>query len=103
MDRLRPGISSNRRLSSSEIQHKRFNPHLPCGRTEHPEPYIRNARTRHDILSLPFTEEASILLSDLPRHHKDPFDRMLICYALLHGMTFVTSDPKNHFYSVPRI
>lgn len=70
---------------------------------EHPETYIRDARIRHDILSLPFTEDASLLMSDLPLHHKDPFDRMLVCHALLHGMTFVTSDPKNHFYNLPLI
>ena len=68
---------------------------------EHPGIYIRNARTRHGISSLPLAEEATLLLADLPLHHKDPFDRMLICQAVLHGMTFVTSDPKNHHYDLP--
>jgi PIN domain nuclease of toxin-antitoxin system len=29
----------------------------------------------------------------LPRHHADPFDRMLVAQALAEGLTLVTSDP----------
>jgi PIN domain nuclease of toxin-antitoxin system len=31
--------------------------------------------------------------SALPRHHRDPFDRMLIGQAMADGLTMVTSDP----------
>lgn len=68
--------------------------HLP----KPPAPYIREARTLHGINSLPLTEEATLLLADLPAHHKDPFDRMLICQSLAHGMTLISSDPKIHLY-----
>ena len=33
-------------------------------------------------------------LSNLPLHHRDPFDRMLISQALVEDMTVVTVDPK---------
>lgn len=68
-----------------------------------PSTYIRDARIRHGILTLPLTEEASFLLADLPMHHKDPFDRILICQAIAHGMTLLTSDPKIHLYDLPLI
>ena len=37
----------------------------------------------------------------LPRHHGDPFDRMLIVQAQLEGLTLVTRDPVFARYEVP--
>lgn len=34
----------------------------------------------------------------LPRHHDDPFDRMLV--AMAEGLTFVTRDPRIDPYGV---
>ena len=36
----------------------------------------------------------------LPRHHGDPFDRMLVAQAQLEGLTLVTRDPVFDRYSV---
>jgi PIN domain nuclease of toxin-antitoxin system len=33
-------------------------------------------------------------LAELPRHHADPFDRLLIAQALVDDCTVVTSDPR---------
>jgi PIN domain nuclease of toxin-antitoxin system len=38
---------------------------------------------------------------DLPRHHGDPFDRMLIAQAQLEHLTIVTADPQFKLYGVP--
>jgi PIN domain nuclease of toxin-antitoxin system len=38
---------------------------------------------------------------DLPRHHGDPFDRMLIAQAQLEHLTIVTSDPQFRLYEAP--
>ena len=43
---------------------------------------------------LDFTSQAAALLKDLPFHHKDPFDRMLICQSLFHGYLLMTDDKK---------
>lgn len=37
----------------------------------------------------------------LPRHHGDPFDRMLIAQARTEGLTFVTADRVIAEYDVP--
>ena len=37
----------------------------------------------------------------LPRHHDDPFDRMLVAQAMLEGLTCVTGDPAFAAYRVP--
>jgi PIN domain nuclease of toxin-antitoxin system len=36
----------------------------------------------------------AMAIADLPMHHTDPFDRMLIAQAQLEGMTLVSADPK---------
>jgi predicted nucleic acid-binding protein len=36
----------------------------------------------------------------LPSHHRDPFDRMLICQAMAHGLTLLTPDSQIAKYSV---
>ena len=38
---------------------------------------------------------------DLPRHHGDPFDRMLIAQATVEGMVLVTQDRQFLLYGVP--
>jgi PIN domain nuclease of toxin-antitoxin system len=37
----------------------------------------------------------------LPRHHGDPFDRMLIAQAMLEGLVLATCDPQMRPYGVP--
>jgi PIN domain nuclease of toxin-antitoxin system len=36
----------------------------------------------------------------LPRHHRDPFDRMLIAQALVEGVPFVTNDKQIRKYPI---
>ncbi len=43
---------------------------------------------------LDFTSQAALLLKNLPFHHKDPFDRMLICQSLLLDYPLMTDDQK---------
>lgn len=40
-------------------------------------------------------------LAELPHRHRDPFDRLLICQALVEGLTVVTADSSFAGYSVP--
>jgi PIN domain nuclease of toxin-antitoxin system len=39
----------------------------------------------------------------LPRHHDDPFDRMLVAQALAEGLTIVTRDPRLDRYGVSTV
>jgi PIN domain nuclease of toxin-antitoxin system len=39
----------------------------------------------------------------LPRHHRDPFDRMLIAQANVEGMTLLTSDRSFAKHKVEQI
>lgn len=42
-------------------------------------------------------------VQDLPFHHKDPFDRMLIAQALEENLTVIGSDDRFDDYGVKRI
>ncbi|MEI2691122.1 MAG: type II toxin-antitoxin system VapC family toxin [Anaerolineae bacterium] len=57
-----------------------------------PETYLPHQRHRHMISSMPVDEASVARLATLPLIHRDPFDRLLICQALQHGMTFATVD-----------
>ncbi len=68
-----------------------------------PPEVIRLSRSLHFIESLPFTEQAALQYGRLPFHHKDPFDRMLICQALEHTIPILTPDTKIKKYEVETI
>jgi PIN domain nuclease of toxin-antitoxin system len=40
-------------------------------------------------------------LITLPRHHGDPFDRLMICQAQVEGLTLITCDDHFPAYGVP--
>ncbi|NJM12506.1 MAG: type II toxin-antitoxin system VapC family toxin, partial [Synechococcaceae cyanobacterium SM1_2_3] len=65
-----------------------------------PETYLPEQRDRHSIASLPLDEESVKKLAQLPLLHRDPFDRMLVCQALTHDLTFVTFDAAIRAYPV---
>ncbi|MGE5501582.1 MAG: type II toxin-antitoxin system VapC family toxin [Ignavibacteriales bacterium] len=43
---------------------------------------------------LPITAEHAIVAARLPRHHGDPWDRLLVAQAMLEGATLVTCDGR---------
>jgi PIN domain nuclease of toxin-antitoxin system len=45
--------------------------------------------------------EHGLDLAELPLHHRDPFDRLLIAQARSEGLTIVTADPNFVRYDVP--
>lgn len=47
---------------------------------------------------LDFTATEAMALKDLPFHHKEPFDRMLIAQSRETGFPIITDDPKFSFY-----
>lgn len=53
--------------------------------------------------SLAITVSHASAAGTLPRHHDDPFDRMLVAQALAEGLTVVTRDPRIGRYGVPTL
>ncbi|MFQ3667101.1 MAG: type II toxin-antitoxin system VapC family toxin [Sphingomonadaceae bacterium] len=60
--------------------------HVPTA----PERYFIELRQRLGLSALAMTEETAAQVLKLPPIHHDPFDRLLICQAIEHGMALVT-------------
>jgi PIN domain nuclease of toxin-antitoxin system len=56
-----------------------------------------------DFTELPVTLAHAEEFERLPRHHRDPFDRLLIAQARVEGATIVTHDRAFEAYGVPVI
>jgi PIN domain nuclease of toxin-antitoxin system len=54
----------------------------------------------NDFVEFPVTARHALAAATLPRHHDDPFDRMLIAQAQLEGLTVVTRDSAFRAYGV---
>jgi PIN domain nuclease of toxin-antitoxin system len=50
---------------------------------------------------LPATLDHAAAVAQLPSHHRDPFDRMLVAQATLEGATLVSGDSAMRAYGVP--
>lgn len=52
------------------------------------------------IESLPVTLQHALRVAELPDHHRDPFDRMLVAQALTESLPILTSDTAIRAYGV---
>jgi PIN domain nuclease of toxin-antitoxin system len=51
--------------------------------------------------NLPITFEHAERVANLPHHHRDPFDRMLVAQAQIEGLVLMTGDSWCVAYDVP--
>ena len=52
---------------------------------------------------LPVTPEQLLALQQLPRHHRDPFDRMLMAQSIAESVALVTKDEDIQKYDLELI
>ena len=64
------------------------------------EELVNKNRQENSIKLLPIDLSHISYLEQLPQHHKDPFDRIIIAQAIIEGMTIVTVDHAFADYSV---
>ena len=72
------------------------------GRLRLREP-LRVTVASDQFTELPFTLRHAEDVLRLPRHHKDPIDRILVAQARVEGATIVTPDRVFERYGVPTI
>ena len=53
------------------------------------------------MIELPVTVRHGLAVVQLPLHHRDPFDRLLIAQARCEGLTIITGDRAFTAYDVP--
>ena len=100
LDELRDP-SSERYLSSAsawEIAIKYALGKLPL--PEHPTTYVPDRMRLSRFRELAITHADALAVTNLPPHHRDPFDRMLVAQARLRDLTLVTADPVIGSYDV---
>jgi PIN domain nuclease of toxin-antitoxin system len=68
-----------------------------------PSEYIPNALRLWAIRALDITHEHALRAGELPGHHRDPFDRLLIAQAITEQMTLLTADRALQKYKVDLI
>ena len=74
-----------------------------AGRLRLPEPvldYVMSRMARHGFDSLTVEHAHAARVAELPHHHGDPFDRILIAQALVEGLRVLTVDPLFKEYGV---
>jgi len=60
--------------------------------------------SQNGFIVLPITQpHLETLISDLPFHHRDPFDRLIIATAKTEELTIVTTDENIKKYNTPWI
>ena len=52
---------------------------------------------------LPITVETADVQSALPKHHRDPFDRLLVAQAQVENIPLVSADPWFDAYGINRV
>lgn len=62
---------------------------------------VADVAGRYGFDAVPVTLRHADLVRDLPAHHADPYDRLLIAQALDEGFTILTSDRVFEAYRVP--
>jgi PIN domain nuclease of toxin-antitoxin system len=67
---------------------------------EAPTSYVPDRMRRSGTSPLPVDHAQVLRTAELPDHHRDPFDRVLVAQAQLLGLTIVTADDQLSAYDV---
>ena len=64
---------------------------------------LKQVLIANEIEILPMDFEHIIELSNLAFHHRDPFDRILICQAKCENLTILSKDTNFKLYKVVKV
>jgi PIN domain nuclease of toxin-antitoxin system len=65
-----------------------------------PATYFPSRLRNLGFKALPITHDHALGVGKLPRHHNDPFDRIMIAQAQLEGLVLITADESASKYAV---
>jgi PIN domain nuclease of toxin-antitoxin system len=67
------------------------------------EPFMSDQIAQNNFTILPITVKHAGVLTTLPLHHRDPFDRLLIAQTMVEAMRIVSIDSVLDSYPVTRL
>lgn len=70
---------------------------------ENPKALLVSMMAAYRIETLPVQSSHTLAVLDLPAHHKDPFDRLLVAQGRLEALPLLTDDAWIRRYDVPVI
>lgn len=65
-----------------------------------PERFLPMELARNGVQPLTISDAHAFRAGQLPLHHKDPFDRMLVAQAQVEALTLISSDPLMRPYAI---
>ena len=65
-----------------------------------PGVFVRTRLARQRIALLAITLDHLLAVANLPNHHRDPFDRLLVAQAQAGSLTIITADRELALYEV---
>jgi PIN domain nuclease of toxin-antitoxin system len=68
--------------------------------TSPPADFIKGQRALNAIDPLPIRLDHALQLLQLPFHHRDPFDRIMVVQSRVEGLKILTADPLIARYDV---
>ena len=71
--------------------------------TEPFKPWMNQVISDLDVTVVPLTVEYVDVQSNLPRHHGDPFDRLIVAQAIIEQVSIISADANLDAYGITRI
>jgi PIN domain nuclease of toxin-antitoxin system len=69
----------------------------------HPRDFVPSRLDTTQTGVLEISAAHALRVADLPEHHRDPFDRMIVAQALVEGANLLTADRALDRYAVERL
>jgi PIN domain nuclease of toxin-antitoxin system len=66
-------------------------------------PWMNQAISDLHVTVLPLSVEYVDVQSNLPKHHGDPFDRLIVAQAIVERVSIISADAKLDAYGITRI
>lgn len=67
------------------------------------ETFMDRAIRQNGFQILPIEPRHTAALINLPFHHRDPFDRLMVAQAIVENLILVSADPAFDAYSIQRL
>lgn len=67
------------------------------------ETFLDRAIRQNGFQILPIEPRHTAALTNLPFHHRDPFDRLMVAQAMVESLILVSADPILNAYPIQRL
>jgi PIN domain nuclease of toxin-antitoxin system len=71
--------------------------------TEPPREFVIHRMNANALTELPVSMAHALALQNMPLHHKDPFDRLLVAQAMVNQIPLLSADQQLSAYDIERI